>query len=112
MGLRATFAFTLLVACLSAYATAPDKVWECGKGRSTSAIGPMQLKLQEVIDLASRAASKRGVDMKQYRYDTTCFDPQRAEWYVFFDGIVLQPWKHFGVIVNDKTKSTQFMPGQ
>lgn len=114
IGLRASLALLLTCfSCTTGPVWASESLWNCEKGRSFPSKAVTQLKLADVVALASAAAKKEGWNLAEYRHSSTCFSSRRyPEWTVFFEGLELRPGNHFSVWVRDDTKATRIMPGE
>jgi hypothetical protein len=78
------------------------------------------LTLGEALQIAEDAAVKRGMSLADFqspwfRYDYDLHYPDLGQgdyaWAFGFEGKVPAPANHFMVIVNDRTRYAQFIPG-
>lgn len=78
------------------------------------------LTLGEALQIAEDAAAQRGVSLADFqspwfRYDYDLYYPDMGQgdyaWAFGFEGKVPAPANHFMVVVNDRTRYAQFIPG-
>jgi hypothetical protein len=110
--------FTCFIAGLLAACTAPDP-----PPQQTSRVPQPHPRIYknsrpkltelEAIGLARRAATRNGIDLRQFatpsaRYHHT---NEHDAWFVHFPGKAALPGNHFAVQVEDKTGQTRIRPG-
>lgn len=82
------------------------------QSRPLQTVSP-NLAKAEVVAIAQHLAEQKGERAEDYQPPIIHFDSTTGEWHLWFHlkppG---HPGGHFGVVVNDKTKTTEFIPGE
>lgn len=117
LGRLTTLVFALALLCTRASAdefkavAATDKGWRPRAGHLTLGVA---LQIAET-EVSSRKLSVADFQSPWFRYDYELYHPDNGDgdyvWVFVYEGKVPAPSNHFVVIVNDRTRYVEFVPG-
>ena len=88
----------------------------CGSTLISSALGgSATLALDEVIQIAAKAAQKQGYKLENFTAPKVEYEPLEKgsdSWWVFYKGKHLKPGSYFYVMIHDRTKKVEFFDGE